>query len=180
MAFDDRMAAANPIWLASAEEDFGDALDLNVARGTLRPDQAEQLFQMFVNESESAAEATMQQMVQANLQGAAVAGGGVPGARALMAPAGAMPAVAPGLAGLPMAAPSGARGPRGKVATLVVRQDPTGAVELISTTPGRPALYQRDVTAAKRLKRVGKKIARLFPKRRSRKKVFKAAGSAIA
>lgn len=180
MAYSDRMAAANPGWLASAEEDFGDALDLNVARGTIRPDQAEQLFTMFVEQSESAAVNLMEQMIQANLAGAAVAGGGVPGARALMAPVGAMPAVAPGIAGMPAMAPSAARGPRGKVATLVVRQDPTGAVELLSTTPGRPALYQRDVTAAKRLKRVGKKIARLFPKRRSRKKVFKAAGSAIA
>jgi hypothetical protein len=176
--FEQRMGEANPFWLASAEEEFGEALDVNVARGTLRPDQAEQLFDMFVNQSESAAEAAMAQMIQANLSGAAVAGGGVPGARALMAPAGAMPVA--GIAGMPAMRPAAGRGPRGKVATLVVRQDPTGSVELLSTTPGRPALYQRDVTAAKRLKRVGKKIARLFPKRRSRKKVFKAAGSAIA
>lgn len=176
MAFEDRMAAANPFWLASAEEEFGEALDINVERGTLRPDQAEQLFTMFVQQSESAAEAALQQMLQANLQAAAT------GQAALLpVPRGALlPPTAPGIAGMPAMAPAAARGPRGKVATLVVRQDPAGGVELLSTTPGRPALYQRDMTAAKRLKRVGKKIARLFPKRRGRKKVFKAAGHAIA
>lgn len=174
------MAEANPYWLASAEEEFGEALDLAVAQGQLRPDQADQAYNVFVYESEGAGESMVQQMIQSNLGAAAVAGGGVPGARALMAPNGAAVA-APLVPGMPTLTPAGAaRGPRGKVATLVVRQDPTGQVELLSTTPGRPALYQRDVTAAKRLKRVGKKIARLFPKRRSRKKVFKAAGSAIA
>lgn len=165
-------------WMDQGEEDFARTLDTEIHGGRLRADQATQAYTMFQRGEENAAEDLVVQMVAANLQAAAT------GQAPLLPTAPGMPGgavAAPLIPGMPtLGAAPAARAARGKVATLVVRQSPTGQVELLSTTPGRPALYQRDMTAAKRLKRVGKKISRLFPKRRGRKKVFKAAGHAIA
>lgn len=90
-------------------------------------------------------------------------------------PGAGLPAVIPGVAGAVAAS-----GMKGRVMTLVVSQLPDGTVIPRSTTPGGVALYSRDMAAAARVKRIGKKVSKLFPKRRTKKKLFKPAGSAFA
>ncbi|MCK4960309.1 MAG: hypothetical protein KAT00_12935 [Planctomycetes bacterium] len=82
------------------------------------------------------------------------------GAPAAVSPfaAGAFPA------GVAVQAPAGARG---RLMTLVARVMPNGQIIPVRQYPGRPALMSSDMTAAKRVKRVGQQAARLFPRRRA-------------
>lgn len=68
--------------------------------------------------------------------------------------------------GLQAQQPLAAAAPRGRIVTLKARLLPGQAPQPISITPGGVALYSRDITAANRLKRVQKKINRLFPRPR--------------
>ncbi len=80
-------------------------------------------------------------------------------ARAVDAPAPLAGALAGGVAAGPMA-------PRGKRMTMEVRVVPGQPPQPVKITPGGVALYSRDLTAAKRAKRVGSTINRLFPRPR--------------
>ena len=84
------------------------------------------------------------------------------GAPAVIAPAG-FPAlggiVQPG--GVPAVA-----APRGRIVTLVARIMPGGQIVPIRQYQGRPALMSSDMTAARRVKRIGQQVAKMFPKRR--------------
>lgn len=64
-----------------------------------------------------------------------------------------------------------AAGTRGRTMTAVATVLPSGQIVPRTVTPGGVALYSRDFTAAKRVKRVGSKINKLHPRpRRSKKK----------
>ena len=83
--------------------------------------------------------------------------------------AGQQPAPSPlaaafGGAGAPAAAAPAA--PRGKRMTMEVRLIPGQPPQPIKVVPGGVALYSRDLTAAKRAKRVGGTINKLFPRSR--------------
>lgn len=105
----------------------------------------------------------------------AVVGGILPGGVALGTTSyelgqqvGAAPG-APLMGALGGAALPAAGGVRGRRMTAVATVLPTGQIIPRSVTPGGVALYTRDLTAAKRVKRVGGRINRLFPRARRRK-----------
>lgn len=68
--------------------------------------------------------------------------------------------------GLLAAQPAAAAGPRGRTMTMRVRVLPGQAPQPISIVPGGVALYSRDLTAAKRTKRVQRDLNRIFPRTR--------------
>lgn len=74
---------------------------------------------------------------------------------------GVLPAGGVAMPGMPAA-------PRGRLQTLVARVMPGGQVIPVRAFPGRPALMSSDITAAKRVKRVMKLAAKLFPTRRAK------------
>ena len=55
---------------------------------------------------------------------------------------------------------------RGRTLTEVYTVFPDGTKQLKSVTPGGVKLYSRDVTAAKRTRKIGRLVNRLFPTRR--------------
>ena len=59
---------------------------------------------------------------------------------------------------------------RGKTMTAIATVYPDGRIVPKKITTGGVALYRRDLTAAKRVKRVQKEVNRLFPARRSYQK----------
>ena len=61
--------------------------------------------------------------------------------------------------------PTGA-GTGGRTITEVYTVFPNGVKQLRSVTPGGVKLYSRDVTAAKRTRKIGRLVNRLFPTRR--------------
>ncbi len=77
-----------------------------------------------------------------------------------------VPVPRPGALAAPLALPPGM--PRGRLQTLVARMMPDGTVIPVRTYPGRPALMSSDVTAAKRVRRIGKMVNKLFPSRARR------------
>lgn len=87
-------------------------------------------------------------------------------------------AAAPGTIGIPGTVPAGGR-VRGRIMTAVARVMPNGQSIPISVRPGRPVVMSTDVSAAKRLKRVQKLCRKLFPRRRTKRSVFKPNGKAI-
>jgi len=171
-------------WLDVREED--EVLDLyDEMTGALDQGQVpfEEAFTIMDDllEDEIAGGAAESKFARLLAQPVAVGGNGamvpaVAGRAGVPALAGAAGALAiPGVAG-GVAAPA----MHGRVMTLVVSQLPDGTVVPRSATPGGVALYSRDMAAAARVKRIGKKVSRLFPKRRSKKKLFKPAGTAFA
>lgn len=83
--------------------------------------------------------------------------------------------VAPGAGGIipagGIAMPGALGAPRGRLQTLVARVLPSGQVIPVRAFPGQPALMSSDMTAAKRVKRVMKAAAKLFPRRRAAKSI---------
>lgn len=69
----------------------------------------------------------------------------------------------PGALAAPLGLPPGLA--RGRLQTLVARMMPDGTVIPVRTYPGRPALMSSDITAAKRVRRIGKMVNKLFPSR---------------
>lgn len=147
---------------------FSRDLDEAVAAGAMTAAQADTLFGIAQSQGADAADRALLQTLQANRQ--AAAGGALAPTLQPGAIAGAIPGGVPAARGAPG---------RGKIATMVVRQR-DGQVELVSSRQGGVALYAQDLAAVKRVKRVEKKLRRVFPRRPRKRKVFKAAGSAIA
>lgn len=102
----------------------------------------------------------------------AALGGVLPGGVALGTPFGSTAAEAAqpgGVSGFPLAqpaAPAAAPASRGRIVTVKQRLVPGMPPEIVSIVPGGVAVYQRDVTATKRLRRVTSKLNRLFPRPR--------------
>ena len=171
--FADRMAEQEG-WVTFASEEFyepfGDALDDAIAAGQISRQQAMQLEDIAVSQGEDAAFDALDNAIGAARGGQAL----------LPAPAGFMPLAAPGGGAVAGPAAAAAARPRGKIGTMVVRQVPGMAPQVVSVRQGGVALYAQDLAAVKRVKRVEKKLRSIFPRRPRKRAIFKPAGKAIA